>query len=112
MSDSGTKLHGSRGGEITKAVKRSMAELGTDFGPVQQIDRAIAERTAQVVDAAYRADDARLALAALRDLRSVVARLDPGADDDDDDRDPEDGGPDALADALGAGPEVGDAEDS
>ncbi|WP_293784120.1 hypothetical protein [uncultured Aeromicrobium sp.] len=115
MPDPSVKLHGTRPGKVGREIRAAIRDLG-ELDGLQRIDAAIAERTADVVDGAYRANDARLVLAGLRDLRTVVARLTPTSDPrSSGDDDPDAGGddrPDPLAGALGYGPSLGNSTDA
>lgn len=104
-----------RPGKVGREVRAAVKALG-DLDGLAKIDAVVAERTADVVDGAYRADDPRLVLAALRDLRTAVGRLRPdvadGAPGDDGGGAGDGAGADPMAGVLGAGPTVGDAADS
>ena len=81
-----------------------------------RITAEIAGGSADLVDAARRQQDPKLWLSASQRLLALVSQLsgDRGArpDDGGGDRDDDGGEPDELADALGAGPTMGDAEDA
>lgn len=103
-----------RPGKVGREVRTAVKSLG-ELDGLAKIDAVVAERTADVVDGAYRADDPRLVLAALRDLRTAVGRLrsEPadGASGDDGGAGGDAAG-DPMAGVLGSGPTVGDAADS
>lgn len=82
-----------------------------DLSGFDGITAEIARGAADLVDAARRQQDPKLWLSAAGRLLALTAQLDrrPGTvpDDGGGDRD-DDGEPDPLADALGAGPTMGD----
>lgn len=89
-----------------------LALTDRDLSGFDGITAEIARGAADLVDSARTAQDPKLWLSASGRLLALVGQLDrrPGTvpDDGGGDRDDDGGEPDELADALGAGPTMGD----
>ena len=117
-----------RPGKVGTAVRRSVrrareAGIARELPPMFEALAGIAEKLADTADSSAARQDPRLLLAAMRDLRAVLAQLEPGGSVGEpaggDGAEPDAGsagGGDAsvarVVQLMGAGPTVRDAADS